>query len=103
MSEGPGFQYDDRGFFIIIVDHDKKKIVVEHYEYVKDNNRIKTGKIKNTFEGTDAFELRDEIMKKSLMSRLDHAFYLGVELGKAELALKEGLEYTQDDEIRVVK
>jgi dihydropteroate synthase len=31
-----------------------------------------------------------------LVSRLDHAAYLGSELAKAEIALKTGKEYIQD-------
>ena len=37
--------------------------------------------------------------KEELVSRFDHAAYLGRELQKAEVALKNRLEYTQDEEI----
>ena len=95
------FEFDENGFFVILVDHNKKKIVVEHYNYVKDKNLIKTGKINQVLEGTNAEELRKEIIKKGLISRLDHASYLGMELQKAEQALKHGLEYTQDEELKL--
>ena len=90
------FEFDNKGFFVIIVDHEKKKIVVEHYNYVKDKNLIKTGKINEVVEGANAEELCKKIIKKGLLSRLDHASYLGRELQKAEHALKNNLEYTQE-------
>jgi len=94
------FEMDQKGFFIIFVDHNKKKIVVEHYNYVREDKLIKTGKINQVLEGTKAEDLRKEIMRKGLLSRLDHAFYLGAELQKAERALKFGLDYTQDEELK---
>jgi len=90
------FEFDTKGFFVILVDHEKKKIVVEHYNYVKDKKLIKTGKINEVVEGVNAEELCKKIIKRGLLSRLDHASYLGRELQKAEQALKHGFEYTQE-------
>jgi tetrahydromethanopterin S-methyltransferase subunit A len=95
------FEFDAKGFFVILIDKIKKKIVVEHYNYVKDKNLIKTGKINEVIEGTSAEEICKRIIKKGLLSRLDHASYLGMELKKAEQALKHGLEYTQDEELKI--
>jgi len=95
------FTFDENGFFLILVDHSKKKIIVEHYNYVKEKNLIKTGKINEVIEGVNAEELSKKIIKKGLLSRLDHASYLGRELQKAEQALKHGIEYTQDEELKV--
>jgi len=95
------FEFDEKGFFVILVDHIKKKIIIEHYNYVKDKNLIKTGKINEIIEGIDAEELCKKIIKKGLLSRLDHASYLGRELKKAEQALKHGIEYAQDEEIKL--
>ena len=100
MNNMPEFKFDEKGFFIILVDHDKKKIIVEHYNYVKDKNLIKTGKINQVLEGTKALDLCKEIIKRGLLSRLDNASYLGMELQKAEHALKKDLEYTQDEELK---
>jgi tetrahydromethanopterin S-methyltransferase subunit A len=95
------FEFDVKGFFVILVDHIKKKIIVEHYNYVKDKSLIKTGKINEVIEGTNAEEICKKIIKKGLISRLDHASYLGRELKKAEQALRHGLEYTQDEELKI--
>lgn len=95
------FEFDKNGFFVILINHNEKKIIVEHYNYVKDKNLIKTGKINEVVEGNNAEELCKLLIKKGLLSRLDHASYLGRELQKAEQALKHGLEYTQDEEIKI--
>ncbi len=49
--------------------------------------------------GKDAKSIFDTILKAGLVSRLDHASYLGRELKKAEIALKLGKNYTQDQEL----
>jgi dihydropteroate synthase-like protein len=48
--------------------------------------------------GKTAREVMDTILKMELVSRIEHAAYLGQELKKAELALKLGRSYAQDDE-----
>ena len=48
--------------------------------------------------GETAREIMDTILKMELVSRMEHAAYLGQELKKAELALKLGRSYAQDDE-----
>ncbi|WP_319507401.1 dihydropteroate synthase-like protein [uncultured Methanolobus sp.] len=48
--------------------------------------------------GKTAREVMDTIIKMELVSRMEHAAYLGQELKKAELALRLGRSYSQDDE-----
>jgi dihydropteroate synthase-like protein len=48
--------------------------------------------------GKTGREVMDTILKMELVSRMEHAAYLGQELKKAELALKLGRSYAQDDE-----
>ncbi|TGC08742.1 dihydropteroate synthase-like protein [Methanolobus halotolerans] len=47
--------------------------------------------------GRSAGEVMDTILDMKLVSRMEHAAYLGQELKKAELALKFGRSYSQDD------
>ena len=49
-----------------------------------------------TLEGKSAEELYNTIVREGLVSKLEHAAYLGSELQKAELAMKYDLEYVQD-------
>jgi dihydropteroate synthase-like protein len=51
----------------------------------------------NSIAGLTAKEILDTIIGSGLVSRLDHAAYLGRELMKAELALKFRRSYSQDD------
>lgn len=79
---------DEKGFFIVYVDHASKTIICEHY----DNKYKKTTVIK----GRDAKSIYKTVVKMNLLSRLDHAAYLGRELTRAEHALAKGEKYLQD-------
>jgi len=47
--------------------------------------------------GGSAQEIMDTILRLDLVSRLEHASYLGKELAKAELALRLDRNYEQDE------
>lgn len=50
--------------------------------------------------GDDAKSILDTVLRLGLVSRLDHAGYLGRELKKAEIALKLGKNYIQDQPLK---
>jgi dihydropteroate synthase-like protein len=50
-----------------------------------------------TVAGRDARDILNTIIEKGLVSRLDHAGYLGRELERAEIALRLKRSYVQDD------
>ncbi len=77
------FVRDPKGDFRIWVWNDR--IVCEHENV--------------TIVGRTAKEILDTIIELDLVSRLDHAGYLGRELMKAEIALKLGKNYVQDEEL----
>lgn len=52
---------------------------------------------KASIAGGSAREVMDTLLELELVSRLDHAAYLGRELEKAELALRFNRSYAQDD------
>ena len=52
---------------------------------------------KAAIAGESAREVMDTLIELELVSRLDHAAYLGRELEKAELALRFNRSYAQDD------
>lgn len=52
---------------------------------------------KAAIAGENAREVMDTLIELELVSRLDHAAYLGRELEKAELALRFNRSYAQDD------
>ena len=104
---------DPSGYFIIKIDQINKEIVVEHYLNNIDSKGIaldpKTNKpiecdkknkrdCNNFFEGHTAKEIGILISEKNneLISKLDHALYLGRELQKAEECLIKDDDYIQD-------
>ena len=106
-------ELDPNGYFIIKIDLQTKQIILEHYlnkineegyaldpktnEPIKcDSKQIKT--CSETFIGLSAKEIGIAITEKrnDLISRFDHALYLGRELQKAEECLYKKLPYIQD-------
>jgi len=80
---------DPRGYFTIQVNPERHEIVVEHHDG--------SGRTLNVLTGRNAEDLYHQIINSmDLVSRLDHAAYLGRELAKAETALFNRVEYEQD-------
>ena len=106
-------ELDPKGYFIIKVDLEEKKIILEHFlnninkeGYALDpetNEPIKcdtqSKRVSNEiFEGISAKQLGILITEErnDLITRFDHALYLGRELQKAEDCLYKKLPYIQD-------
>ena len=104
---------DPSGYFIIKIDQINKKIVLEHYLNNIDNKGIALDPLTNKpiecdknnkrqyheiFKGNTAKEIGILITEKNnnLISKLDHALYLGRELQKAEECLLNDRDYIQD-------
>ena len=104
---------DSSGYFIVKIDQINKKIIVEHYLNNINEKGIALDPITNKpikcdkqnkrqynkiFEGNTAKEIGILITEKNnnLISKLDHALYLGRELQKAEECLLKDYEYIQD-------
>ena len=104
---------DPSGYFIIKTDQISKKIFVEHYLNNIDSKGIALDPLTNKpikcdkqnkrqynkiFKGNTAKEIGILITEKNnnLISKLDHALYLGRELQKAEECLLKDHKYIQD-------
>jgi len=104
---------DPNGYFIIKVDLEENKIILEHFlnninddGYALDpetNEPIKCDsqnkRVSNeVFKGISAKQLGILITEErnDLITRFDHALYLGRELQKAEECLYKKLQYIQD-------
>lgn len=83
----PLFKIDSRGYFMIQNDLKNNQIIVQHY--TPDNLLIKE------YAGTSAEKLRSKINQNQVISDISHAFYLGEQLAKAEIALKSGKDFIQ--------
>ena len=104
---------DPNGYFLIKIDLINKKIVIEHYlnkinkkglAIDPDTNMPITCREENIrqynkiFIGDTAKEVAILISEKEkgLISKIDHALYLGRELQKAEECIKKNIQYVQD-------
>ena len=52
--------------------------------------------------GKTAIEIINTLIRKDFISTLQHAADMGIEIHKAELALKYNLEYIQDKELKIL-
>jgi dihydropteroate synthase-like protein len=86
-DKGDRHLQDPLGFFTVRVDREDGMIEVL-YKGVK-------GKL--LIRGRKASSIYGEILRRNLVSVLSHAFYLGVELGRAEEALRTGKSYVQEE------
>jgi tetrahydromethanopterin S-methyltransferase subunit A len=82
------YKSDPAGFFVVYPDRRKKELVVEHY--------TNAGVLDCVVEGSTPAAIYAEIVKRGLVSQLDHAAYLGRELAIAERSLQRGEPYVQD-------
>lgn len=79
---------DPAGYVVITPDRRRHLLVLEHYA----NNGVLT----RVFEGATPTALYGTVIAEGLISRLDHAAYLGRELARAQHALATGDSYVQD-------
>lgn len=79
---------DPAGYFVVYADARMQRLVVEHY--------LNTGVITCVIDGTTPAALYSEVASRNLITRLDHAAYLGRELARAERSLETGEAYVQD-------
>nr|WP_246559212.1 DUF4346 domain-containing protein [Geoanaerobacter pelophilus] len=81
-------QLDPAGFFIILPNRATGVIVCEHYG--------NDGRLAHIIEGKEAALIAATLVERGMVTRLDHAAYLGRELTKAESTIKTGTPYEQD-------
>jgi len=79
---------DPAGYFVVYADRRRGRLSLEHYG--------NDGVLDVVVEGATAAELYTPVVERGLVSRLDHAAYLGRELARAERALESGESYIQD-------
>jgi tetrahydromethanopterin S-methyltransferase subunit A len=78
---------DPAGFLVVYPDR-TRGLVVEHY--------AKDGVLQLVIEGPTASAVGATAAERGIVSRLDHAVYLGRELARAEESLRTGAPYVQD-------
>lgn len=89
MARPPGpLVLDPRGYFVIYPDEKTKLITVEHYK--------NDGSLNQIVSGDDVSSIYMTIINMDLISRVDHACYLGKELTRAHETIRTGVVYLQD-------
>ena len=85
--------YDVKGYFLIRIIPETKKIEVGHC--------LQNNIVLKKWSGNTAKELCQAILHDTVVSRLDHAAYLGRETLKAETAIKLNIPYVQDSDLEL--
>ena len=93
---------DPRGYFLIAIDREKKMLRVGYCIFKKLSNKPINEMI-SVISGKTAIEIVNTLIKYKYMSSLQHAADMGIELCKAELALKNRLDYIQDKDLKIRK
>ena len=88
------WKLDPRGYFLIKIDRGKGLIRVAFCTF-PDNV------MQAEITGVNALDIVNTLILEDMVSTLQHAADLGVELYKAELGLKHGFEYVQDQALTV--
>jgi dihydropteroate synthase-like protein len=84
-----GFSPDGKGWFRIAVDRELAEIAAIHYPPGEEEPDV-------VVKGRDSRAIYQTIIREDLVSKLDHAAYLGKELEKAHIALVLGRSYVQE-------
>jgi tetrahydromethanopterin S-methyltransferase subunit A len=79
---------DPAGFLVVYPDALRCVLVVEHY--------TTHGVLDCIIEGRTPAAVSSEAIERGLLTRLDHAAYLGRELAVAERSMRTGERYVQD-------
>lgn len=79
---------DPAGYCVVYPDRARRVLQVEHYTHV--------GVLDCVMEGVTPAAVYAALIERGLISRLDHAAYLGRELARAEQSLRTGEAYVQD-------
>ena len=88
VSEPSRLTLDKAGYFVVYPDVRAKRLIVEHY--------TNKGVLDCALEGNSTGALYVEAIERQLVTRLDHAAYLGRELARAERSLLDGRPFVQD-------
>ncbi len=94
------WEMDPKGYFLIKVDRENNIIKVGYCVFSKLGKNPVHNMIAE-IAGKTSIEIVNTIISKGFISTLQHAADMGIELQKAELALKYDFEYTQDKELKI--
>ena len=91
---------DPRGYFLIKIDREKKLLRAGYCKFTKLGNKPINDMV-SIVSGRTAIEIVNTLIRNKYISTLQHAADMGIELCKAELALKYKLHYVQDKDLKI--
>jgi len=91
---------DPKGYFLIRIDKENNVIRVAYCIFSKLGNDPIHDMVAEV-TGKTSIEIVNTLIRKEFISTLQHAADMGIELQKAELALRYDLKYIQDKEIEI--
>ena len=91
---------DPKGYFLIDVDRKNDLLRVGYCKFTKLGNDPVNDMVAEIV-GKTAIEIINTLIKENYISSLQHAGDMGIELCKAELALRNNLNYIQDKDLNL--
>ena len=91
---------DPKGYFLINIDRKNNLLRVGYCKFTKLGNNPVNDMVAEIV-GKTAIEIVNTLIKENYISSLQHAGDMGIELCKAELALKNNLNYVQDKDLNL--
>ena len=91
---------DPKGYFLIDIDRKNNLLRVGYCKFTKLGNNPVNDMVAEIV-GRTAIEIVNTLIKENYISSLQHAGDMGIELCKAELALKNNLNYVQDKDLNL--
>ena len=91
---------DPKGYFIIGLDKEKNLLRVGYCKFTKLGENPVNDMVA-VISGRTAIEIVNTLIREQYISSLQHAADMGIELCKAEIALKNNLKYIQDKDLNL--
>ena len=91
---------DPKGYFLIAIDKKNNLIRVGYCKFTKLGNDPVNDMVAEIV-GKTAIQIVNTLIRENYLSSLQHAGDMGIELCKAELALKYNLDYVQDKDLKL--
>ena len=89
---------DPKGYFLIDIDKEDRLLRVGYCKFTKLGNDPVNDMVA-IISGKTAIEIVNTLIRENYISSLQHAADMGIELCKAELALKYDIKYIQDKDL----
>ena len=91
---------DPKGYFLIGIDRENSLLRVGYCKFKKLGNDPVNDMVAEV-SGKTAIEIINTLINEKYISSLQHAGDMGIELCKAEIALKNNLKYIQDKDLNL--